>query len=359
MKTTDEQRIEKIKWHTDIILSYLKKHNLTRERLLFDKTEQHTIVTPLYNIGEHIYNLSDEFKQIHSNISWRSIPRLQHHSVYDYTQTNWSIVSKILFSVLPRFQSQIEQLLSDIKIESTDLSKRTDLSIGNVISFGRYNDTPLQWYILDNDTINHRYLLLSVDILEDRPYHGLYKLESIKNINPLFYQHNGSIKNRSCVTWAESTIRSWLNGYGPGENKEEQDYTTNSFISSAFTSEERARIPSVEIINDDNPEYGTPAGLNTTDKVFLLSITELNRIRFKVDDDSYISIDRGRWWLRSPGHFKYRAAYVRWRSQKVRHIDGKEVDCNNWRDPIGAIERSGEGVFIEHIGVRPALWLNY
>ena len=269
------------------------------------------------------------------------------------------MIANILFSVLSRFQSQIEQLFSDIKIESPDLSKCADLSIGNVISFGRYNDTTLQWYILDNDTINHRYLLLSVDILEDRPYHGLYNLEYIKNINPLFYQHNGSIKNRSCVTWAESTIRSWLNGYGPDENKEEQDYSTNNFILSAFTSEERARIPSVDIISDDNPEYGTPAGLNTTDKVFLLSITELNRIRFKVDDDSYISIDRGRWWLRSPGHFKYRAAYVRWRGRIVRYIDGKEVMCDNWSDPIGTIDYSGEGVFNEHIGVRPALWLKY
>ena len=84
MKTTDEQRIEKIKWHTDKILSYLKKHNLTREILLIDETAQHTIATPLYNIGEHIYNLSDEFKQIHSKISWGRIPRLQHHSVHDY-----------------------------------------------------------------------------------------------------------------------------------------------------------------------------------------------------------------------------------------------------------------------------------
>ena len=124
----------------------------------------------------------------------------------------------------------------------------------------------------------------------------------------------------------------------------DHDYSLSNFISNAFTIEERARIPSVEIINDNNPKHGTPGGVNTTDKVFLLSITELNSLRLKVNDDFKFSFDSARWWLRTPGHFKWRAAYV---------------DHMYNRDYPLCIDYDGQDVCDKHTGIRPALWLNY
>lgn len=37
------------------------------------------VVAPLYNIGEHIYYLSDEYKAAHDNIQWTMISGLRRH----------------------------------------------------------------------------------------------------------------------------------------------------------------------------------------------------------------------------------------------------------------------------------------
>ena len=58
--------------------------------------------------------------------------------------------------------------------------------------------------------------------------------------------------------------------------------------------------------NPNNPEYGTPGGNNTKDRVFLLSIDEADRF-FKNNNDRAIGAS---WWLRSPGCPSYYAAYV-------------------------------------------------
>ena len=56
----------------------------------------------------------------------------------------------------------------------------------------------------------------------------------------------------------------------------EIDVLFNSdFINGYFTKEERDRILPWKIINDYNPKYKTPGGVNTTDKVFCLSIEEV------------------------------------------------------------------------------------
>ncbi|MBQ7065617.1 MAG: bacterial Ig-like domain-containing protein, partial [Lachnospiraceae bacterium] len=61
------------------------------------------------------------------------------------------------------------------------------------------------------------------------------------------------------ITWENCTIRKWLN---------------NSFYNTAFSSNEQNAIVTQNVVNDDNPQYGTEGGNNTTDKVYLLSIDE-------------------------------------------------------------------------------------
>jgi hypothetical protein len=92
--------------------------------------------------------------------------------------------------------------------------------VGGTIAFGNYNGSPIQWYILDDDTANHRVMLLAMNILEKRAY-------------------NTSL---SSITWEKSTIRSWLNGYDSTYNTYGTDYTSDNFINKAFTITERAKI---------------------------------------------------------------------------------------------------------------------
>ena len=77
------------------------------------------------------------------------------------------------------------------------------------------------------------------------------------------------------VTWETCTMRSWLNGYGSSVNTYGLDYRNKNFINTALTSSERSAIKITEVINDDNINYGTEGGNNTSDKIFLLSENEV------------------------------------------------------------------------------------
>lgn len=72
----------------------------------------------------------------------------------------------------------------------------------------------------------------------------------------------------SIVTWETSAIRSWLNGYG-------NEYNTENFMDSAFSSAEQNVIKTTNVENKDNLIYGIDGGNNTNDKVFLLSESEV------------------------------------------------------------------------------------
>ncbi|WP_322169402.1 HepT-like ribonuclease domain-containing protein [Acutalibacter caecimuris] len=110
MKYTDEQRLEKIRSTTEKLLAFLQDESITADQVMAEETVRWTITTPLYNIGEQVYNLSDEFKQSHSQIPWAKISGLRHRLVHDYDNTNWSLICTILFDELPEFLTALQDL---------------------------------------------------------------------------------------------------------------------------------------------------------------------------------------------------------------------------------------------------------
>ncbi len=110
MKYSDEQRIEKIRTTTEKLLSYLSDSGITPEMVMAQEPIRWAITTPLYNIGDHVYNLSDEYKAAHCSIPWAKISGLRHRLVHDYDNTNWSLICSIIFEVLPQFYREIESL---------------------------------------------------------------------------------------------------------------------------------------------------------------------------------------------------------------------------------------------------------
>lgn len=128
------------------------------------------------------------------------------------------------------------------------------------------------------------------------------------------------------VTWETCTLRSWLNGYGASANVENTDYSSDNFIDTVFTAAEQSAILRTNVINEDNPAYGTEGGNDTTDQVYLLSIAEASRASYgfnsnyhtesktrEAKNTSYAKEQgawtststqyegNGHWWLRSPG----------------------------------------------------------
>ena len=96
---------------TGKLLDFLKGESITAETVLTREPVRWAITTPLYNIGEQAYNLSDGFKEQHNDIPWAKISGLRHRLVHDYDNTNWTLICAILFDVLPAFYEDIEKML--------------------------------------------------------------------------------------------------------------------------------------------------------------------------------------------------------------------------------------------------------
>lgn len=111
MKYSDEQRIQKIYEYTRKLLTYIEDNCISKEKLLDDYALQWLVTTPLYNIGEQVYALSDGYKAIHCDIPWSMISGLRHRLVHDYDGTNWNIIADVVFEELPILLKQLEILV--------------------------------------------------------------------------------------------------------------------------------------------------------------------------------------------------------------------------------------------------------
>ena len=193
---------------------------------------------------------------------------------------------------------------------------------GDIVTFGNYYQSnskskeAIEWLVLDKQ--DNKLLVISKNALDSVPYNEEYE----------------------STTWEKCTLRKWLNG---------------TFYKAAFNSSEQGMIKSTKVTADANPEYSTDPGNDTTDKVFLLSINEVNKY-FSSDEarrcvPTEYAIEQGAWtteiykvdgkatccwWLRSPGDSSDHAAGV---------IIG------------GGVSYGGSGVGSGDGCVRPALWI--
>ena len=188
-------------------------------------------------------------------------------------------------------------------------NKKSTVNLGGTVSFGKdpNTDTAILWRVLDIDLMNGLVLLLAERAVDSSiSYHDYY----------------------DSVTWAECSLREWLN---------------NDFIQEYFRSFERRKIIRKQLTNKANEEYAVRGGKSTRDQVFLLSIEEFelytqqikHRICLDQDDNTC------KWWLRSPGGDKDRAAFVRTNGKVSAY--GEEVGCSEDDNYIS-------------MAVRPALW---
>ncbi len=113
---------------------------------------------------------------------------------------------------------------------------------------------PIRWRIVEMD--GSEVLLLADEEMDCAPYN----------------------EEAAEVTWEDSTIRSFLNGYDETNNAAGISYAernSDSFYGTAFSEEEKACI--IESMNENpaNSNYGTDCGGETADKVFLLSSADV------------------------------------------------------------------------------------
>ena len=212
------------------------------------------------------------------------------------------------------------------KLKSAKQEQIKNAKVGDIVYFGTYeqdNDTSngkenIEWRVLAKE--NSRVLVISDKALDCQPYNSSYTEE---------------------VTWENCSLRKWLNG---------------TFLNKAFSTEEQAQIQNTTVSADNNPQYSTNPGNATTDKVFLLSINEVEKY-FNSDEarkcapTAYAKAQGAStsdtcktpsgaatcwWWLRSPGDDQSSAAYV--------YFGGDVFELGNY-------------VYSVLTAVRPAMWI--
>ena len=113
MKKTDTERLKKIVSRWSALSGEITQHGITREMLLMDQFSQWAVTTPIYNIGEQVYQLSPEFKKKHANIPWSVVSGLRHRLVHDYDGINWSLIADVIFDDMAPFVEQVKGILAE------------------------------------------------------------------------------------------------------------------------------------------------------------------------------------------------------------------------------------------------------
>ena len=208
--------------------------------------------------------------------------------------------------------------------EQYRIEKLKVANVGDIVLFGVYeqdNDTSngkedIEWRVLAKE--DGRILLITDKALDCQRY---------------------NIEYIGGTTWDRCTLRKWMN---------------ESFLNDAFSYNECKQIQKTNVSAEKNPIYTTiPRGNATADKVFLLSITEVEKYfisdeskkcvptDYAIANNAYIyregELTTCYWWLRAPGDSQNFAACV---------------------NADGSIRYSGCHIDSDDIGVRPAMWVS-
>ena len=227
----------------------------------------------------------------------------------------FSVIAVLIFTLMACNLESSEEIMD---------SPFSAVQIGDTIHFGE-----LDWIVLEIE--DGKALIISEKILSQRQWHYEQRL----------------------LTWEPSEIRNYLNG---------------SFLEETFSDEEKNLILEANIVNNANLWYASAgAGVDTQDRVFLLSLEEVVKYfgdsgilsRYAGEGASGLPLvfiydeynDKRRaepinddiiswWWLRTPGR-AYNAL-----------VDSSAAAVNG----IGEIVPYGIYLVAEG-GVRPAMWV--
>lgn len=184
----------------------------------------------------------------------------------------------------------------------------------DIIAFGDF-----KWQVLG--TKDGKTLIITEDIIELRWYHTAF-VE---------------------ITWADCEIRKYLN---------------NDFYNT-FNQEEKSRISTTLNSNPGNPWFNTRGGVDTADKVFLLSLEEAC-VYFGDSSKNLLNKGSQRWHIEDENNRKRQARYGNdfhwWRLRSPGYYGRTSASISS----NGNVYIRGNGIYgspKDGGGVRPALWL--
>lgn len=189
----------------------------------------------------------------------------------------------------------------------SEVSNTSNITVGSTVEMGSLEGQQLSWTVLD--IVDDKALVLC-----DYGIAYIY-LNSTERV----------------YTWETCEIRAMLNSAG--------------FLNAVFTSSEQSIIVRSSVVNDDNPDYGTSGGNDTSDLLFILSVNEaLNYLSYSNQSRCQAApfltqADGGYWywWLRTPGYINTTASIVQ---------------------PDGVVNTGGTYANVDaSVLLRPAMWI--
>lgn len=114
MKKTDKERLKKIVDIWEELSVQMRQREITKELLMNDEFSKWAVTTPLYNIGEQVYQLSKEFKERFPEQPWNKVAGLRHRLIHDYDGINWTIIVDVIFNEMEPFVNAVKQILTEI-----------------------------------------------------------------------------------------------------------------------------------------------------------------------------------------------------------------------------------------------------
>ncbi|MBR3507916.1 MAG: hypothetical protein IKO03_03880 [Lachnospiraceae bacterium] len=171
-----------------------------------------------------------------------------------------------------------------------------DAEVGDTVFFGTYNQGAT---VLGSDGLNH-YLIEPI----------AWTVLDIQDGQKMLITKSGIVGyNYGNSPWENSHLRKCLNSY---------------FYDEAFSEEDKSKIIETTLANPDNDVYGTDGGNDTTDKVFVLSVPEVEKyFGGSRDEDNplracYSPTELGTngagnlcsWFTRTPGKDQQTVAFI-------------------------------------------------
>jgi len=201
--------------------------------------------------------------------------------------------------------------------------------IGSVIKFGLFeqdDDTEngeeeIEWLVLARN--GSRILVISKYILANKHYHE-------------YSDGKGNVREDYKVYWEKSTIRQWLN---------------EDFYDSAFGTLHKSKIVTTNVSADKHPQYDTNQGKTTTDNIFLLSYSEVQRYMPTEEErqtmqtkksigktmSGKLQREKREWWTRTAGDAEFHICFVR---------------------ENGRLHKDGHAAGTMNYGIRPVMWID-
>lgn len=246
-----------------------------------------------------------------------AIPAIQYELACSYAENGDTLNAILAFRALGNYKDS-ESRITDMLFAKQSLDY-SGLQVGSTFTMGLYEQDgidngpeEIEWIVLAVE--NGKALVISKYALDSKPFHDRFEK----------------------ITWKDCSLREWLN---------------EDFYETAFSGVQQSRIRLTITKADKNPEYPAVETVDTTDRVWLMSLSEMEQYLvdtpyapclitpYGIQNQAYIATYQGEcwWWCRT---------------------SGSDAGFASGVNPLGVISTRGNNVNYVHAAVRPAMWIN-